>query len=88
MGWWTGLAPTPLRQLGAGQLLSASRRWVALVVGEVPVQLLAGRSLGDGVDQELTAHEGALPGRPRPPNGSALSPLERGALMPTLKAWT
>jgi hypothetical protein len=37
-----------------GQLLSWSGRWVALVVGEVAVQLLAGRSLGDGVDQELT----------------------------------
>src|SRR5215216_3664485 len=44
-----------------GQLLSWSGRWVALVVGEVAVELLIWRALGDGVDQVLTAHEGALP---------------------------
>src|SRR5829696_5047553 len=46
-----------------GQLLSWSGRWVALVVGEVAEQLLARRALGDGVDQQLAADEGALPGR-------------------------
>jgi hypothetical protein len=47
------LAP-PLRRVGSG-------RRVALVVGEVAEQVLAGRSLGDGVDQQLAADEGALP---------------------------
>src|SRR5437867_9411342 len=67
---WTDAAPNVSRhdpsgavQVDAEQLLPSSRRWVALVVGEVPVRLLAGRSLGDGVDQELTADERALPGR-------------------------
>src|SRR5215212_3107328 len=76
MEWAGGQAwLRPLRQLGAGQLLSSSRRWVALIVGEVAVELLAGRYLGDGVDQVLTADEGALPGRaPAPERLSLVAP--------------
>ena len=38
-----------------------------MVVGEVAVELLIRRALGDGVDQVLTADECALPGRPPAP---------------------
>ena len=95
-------APFPPRHGAAGQrpltpegavrghrrLAARSGRRVALVVGEVAVELLAGRPLGDGVDEVLAADEGALPGGAAAAERLGLVARERGRLIPTLKAWT